>query len=114
MAVLYGDLDYAHPFREGNSRTLRHFSEQLAKQAGFDLDWSRSNADGLSRDQLYVARDLAVTERAFPGLDRNRAMETNDRAEYEAWAMFASRYQEYPKLKDVLRSAVQAHDTPDL
>lgn len=111
LATLYGDLDHAHPFREGNSRTLRHFTEQLAKESGFDLDWSRSNADAASRDHLYIARDLAVTERAFPGLDRQRAMDTNDRAEYEAWAMFAGRHQEHPRLKDVLRSAVQARDT---
>ncbi len=107
LAMLYGGLDRAHPFREGNSRTLRHFTEQLAKESGFDLDWSRSDADATSRDSLYIARDLAVTERAFPGLDRQRAMDTNDRAEYEAWVMFAGRYQAHPRLKDVLRLAMQ-------
>src|SRR3546814_6002633 len=41
-ATLYGDLDYLHPFREGNSRSLRVFTDQLASATGHDLDWQRS------------------------------------------------------------------------
>ena len=41
LAKLYGDLDHAHPFVEGNSRTLRTFTQQLAKEAGYRLDWIR-------------------------------------------------------------------------
>jgi cell filamentation protein len=29
-----------HPFREGNSRTLRTFFAQLTREAGWELDWS--------------------------------------------------------------------------
>ncbi len=38
MTGLYGDLDYLHPFGEGNSRTLRVFTAQLATEAGHALD----------------------------------------------------------------------------
>ncbi len=85
MAQLYGDLDYFHPFSEGNSRTLRTFTRQLAAAAGFVLDWSPSTADGVTRDALYRARDVAVMHRAFPGLDEQRAMATDDRMEYETY-----------------------------
>ncbi len=85
MARFYADLDYLHPFSEGNSRTLRTFTRQLAREAGFDLDWAPRNADGSTRDRLYRARDLAVIHRAFPKLDEPRAMETDDRMEYETY-----------------------------
>ncbi len=107
LTKLYGDLDHAHPFKEGNSRTLRTFTAQVAKEAGYHLDWDTTNADGKSRDKLYIARDLAVTERAFPGLNREKAMTTQDRAESEAWAMFASRHQGAARLDELIRQSLR-------
>jgi fido (protein-threonine AMPylation protein) len=40
LARLYGDLDRAHGFYEGNSRTLRKFTRELALAAGHTLDWT--------------------------------------------------------------------------
>ncbi|MFC3859545.1 Fic family protein [Deinococcus antarcticus] len=68
ISQLYADLDHAHPFREGNSRTLREFTHQLAQNAGYELEWSSTNADAEARNRLYVARDVAVYERHYPGL----------------------------------------------
>ncbi len=85
LATLYGDLDHAHGFYEGNSRTLREFTRQLASEACYSLDWVKTGVGTKERNQLYVARDLAVFERAFPGLTEDKAMKTADRAEYEAW-----------------------------
>ena len=84
LAGLYGDLDHAHGFYEGNSRTLREFTRELAAEAGFRLDWARIGLDATARNRLYIARDLAVMERAFPGLTAESAMQTTSRAEYEA------------------------------
>ena len=84
LAKLYGDLDFTHSFHEGNSRTLRELTRSLAQAAGYDLNWTSTNVDAAERNRLYVARDIAVLERAFPGLTPQRGMETNDRAEYEA------------------------------
>ena len=39
LAKLYADLDFCHPFNEGNSRSLRAFLSQLARREGFDLSW---------------------------------------------------------------------------
>jgi fido (protein-threonine AMPylation protein) len=78
IAELYGDLDYAHGFYEGNSRTLREFTRELALEAGYNLDWTGTDIGTKERNELYLARDLAVLERAYPD------PEFHDRAEYEA------------------------------
>lgn len=35
---IFGDVNYVHPFREGNGRTQLYYLEQLAEQAGHPLD----------------------------------------------------------------------------
>jgi cell filamentation protein len=90
LAELYGDLDHAHGFNEGNSRTLREFSRELAEEAGFNLDWVKTGIEAQQRNELYIARDLAVLDRAFPDLTEDKAMQTNDRAEYEAYCVMAN------------------------
>jgi cell filamentation protein len=109
MAQFYADLDYLHPFSEGNSRTLRTFTRHVSREAGFDLDWSPSNADGTTRDQLYRARDLAVIHRAFPNLDEQRAMETDDRMEYETYWVLKKLQQATP-LEVIIRQYTTLHE----
>ena len=58
-AFYYGEMDGTHPFREGNSRTLRQFFVDLARGAGFDLDWSACGVTEDARQALYRARDAA-------------------------------------------------------
>jgi cell filamentation protein len=113
MATLYGDLDYLHPFQEGNSRTLRAFTSQLAREAGYELQWGGTNVNAEARDRLYVARDKEVIARAFPGLDRERAMETQSRAEYEAYVQVLARYQEAPELRTLVREATVKAASPE-
>nr|WP_256123832.1 Fic family protein [Endobacter medicaginis] len=114
MASLYGDLDRAHCFFEGNSRTLREFTRTLALDAGWLLDWTPAGAGAAARNRLYLARDIAVLERAYPGLTEERAMRTSDRAEYEAWFMIeqvktASR----TTLSEIIRGGLRPATTPD-
>ena len=71
-------------FTRAIRRTLREFTRSLALASGYDLDWTPTNVTTSERNRLYVARDIAVLERAFPGLTPERGMLTNDRAEYEA------------------------------
>jgi cell filamentation protein len=59
-AYFYGELDAIHPFREGNSRTLRLFFHGLAHHAGYFADWRILEPPESARDTLYRARDLAV------------------------------------------------------
>jgi cell filamentation protein len=60
VAHFYGELDAVHPFREGNSRTLRLFFSGLASTADHQLDWRILAAEERFREQLYEARDFAV------------------------------------------------------
>jgi len=60
LAWYYSELDAIHPFRDGNSRTLRAFAADLAEAAGFRLDWAPAAQAAEQRQQLYHARDLAV------------------------------------------------------
>jgi cell filamentation protein len=60
LAYYYGELDAIHPFRDGNSRTLRAFAADLAKAAGHRLEWARTGQTEDDRQHLYHARDLAV------------------------------------------------------
>jgi cell filamentation protein len=60
LAYYYSELDAIHAFREGNSRTLRAFTSDLARSAGHRLDWARTAKTEEQRLQLYHARDLAV------------------------------------------------------
>jgi cell filamentation protein len=60
LAYYYGELDAIHAFRDGNSRTLRAFTADLAEAAGHRLDWAMVAQRAKNRKQLYHARDLAV------------------------------------------------------
>lgn len=62
IGKLYAELDYVHPFSDGNSRTLREFTRQLAEESGYKLDWDRFNTSPDARDMLYIARDLSVND----------------------------------------------------
>ena len=55
-------------FMKANSRTLREYTRELAEVGGFALNWTKSGVGAKERNELYVARDLAVYEREFPGL----------------------------------------------
>ena len=39
--MIVGDINYIHPFREGNGRTQLQYLKQLAEQAGHRLDLAR-------------------------------------------------------------------------
>ena len=45
-ANIIGDVNYVHPFREGNGRTQMHYLKQLAEQAGHPLDLTKIHAVG--------------------------------------------------------------------
>lgn len=63
LAHHYDQVNYLHPFREGNGRTQRIFWTQIAASAGYDLDWSQ--VTGAQNDQ--ASRD-AMERRDFTGL----------------------------------------------
>ena len=47
LAKFYCELNFGHPFREGNGRTQREFIRELAAYNGFKLDWEKANSKEL-------------------------------------------------------------------
>ena len=66
LGKLYTELDYIHSFPDGNSRTLREFTRQLADESGYRLDWEQFGKSPVGRDLLYIARDRSVNKLALP------------------------------------------------
>lgn len=50
LAHYMGEINAAHPFREGNGRVQRAFCAQLAERAGYFIDF-----DQVSREEMYAA-----------------------------------------------------------
>lgn len=101
LAKLYVELDYIHPFAEGNSRTLRTFTKQLVNESGYELDWERFAASDAGRDMLYIARDLSVNQLAKPHLQHEASM--------RKVIFSADRLEGNRDLPDLLRDAVRPH-----
>lgn len=60
LSKLCAELDYQHPFTEGNSRTIRLFVSDMASKHGIELDWQNT---AKNKDELYRARDFEVASR---------------------------------------------------
>jgi cell filamentation protein len=45
LAYYYDQLNYIHPFREGNGRSQRVFWSRIARDAGYEIDWSLIEGD---------------------------------------------------------------------
>ncbi len=55
-AFYLGEINAAHPFREGNGRTQREFIRQLAAQVGHTISWA-----GFTQEQMVAASILSHT-----------------------------------------------------
>lgn len=67
LAHHYDQLNYIHPFREGNGRVQRIFWSRVAQDAGYEIDWSaivgdeNNEASRLAAEQM----DLSALEKMF-------------------------------------------------
>lgn len=60
IGEIYVQLDYLHPFPDGNSRTIREFTRNLSYDCGYNLDWSKFVLTNADYDRLYLGRDISV------------------------------------------------------
>ena len=60
-AVIIGDINYIHPFREGNGRTQLQYLKQLAGTAGHRLELAR-----IERDRWIEASIVSHSARYDP------------------------------------------------
>lgn len=66
LAVAYNGLNAVHPFREGNGRTQRAWISDLARGAGYQLDWSLVHGPRNDRiSQLARTGDLGPLKQMF-------------------------------------------------
>jgi cell filamentation protein len=68
VASIIGDLNYVHPFREGNGRTQLQYLKQLARRAGHDVDltklkraaWQEASRAAHQTDYSQMAKQIAA------------------------------------------------------
>jgi len=54
-AYYWGEINALHPFREGNGRTQREFMTQLAREAGYILDWTKVEQEAMIEASIRSA-----------------------------------------------------------
>lgn len=51
-----GELNVLHPFREGNGRAIREFVGQLARVAGYSIDWTSTERSEMTQASIEAYR----------------------------------------------------------
>jgi len=65
---IMGDINYVHPFREGNGRAQLQYLKQLAEQAGHPIDLTRFPSEGwIGASRAAHQGDYGPLARAFGG-----------------------------------------------
>lgn len=62
LAYYYDQLNYIHPFREGNGRTQRLFWTRVAHDAGYDIDWDKIVGDENNEASRLAANDMDLSK----------------------------------------------------
>jgi fido (protein-threonine AMPylation protein) len=58
----YNEINYGHYFREGNGRSGRIFFSQMAKEAGYDIQWERMDVERYYRAVVEAAKTDRLDE----------------------------------------------------
>ncbi|HUC90078.1 MAG TPA: Fic family protein [Patescibacteria group bacterium] len=61
LAYFYDQLNYIHPFREGNGRAQRVFWNRVAKNAGYEIDWTLVVGDENDEASRLAAEDMDLS-----------------------------------------------------
>lgn len=81
----YDQVNYVHPFREGNGRTQRMFWDRITRDAGYELDWQQIT--GATNDKACrVAaeqRDLSELHAMFDRIVQPAGERGGRTSEYE-------------------------------
>jgi cell filamentation protein len=95
-AYYWAAMLHAHPYREGNGRSIRVWIEDLAHHAGHELDWTRSSAErnvhvavaAANGDYEPMRALLSVAAGGTVGVDREvAALDDLDKLQHgQAWA----------------------------
>jgi len=74
LAYFYDQLNYIHPFREGNGRVQRIFWSRIAHDAGYEIDWSEVTGDENNEASRLAAEkmDLSKLESMLTKITKSR------------------------------------------
>ncbi|MEY8567147.1 Fic family protein [Corynebacteriaceae bacterium 7-707] len=84
VADHWAELTMVHPFQDGNSRTQRFFFDQMLRNAGWSVDWTRINAErahaaryvgAATVDPSFLAQTLLPGVRDGTGADTDTESE---------------------------------------
>jgi cell filamentation protein len=56
-AQIVGDVNHAHPFREGNTRTQLQYLQQLGEQAGHNIDLTKIDRDAWNEAKIQAGHE---------------------------------------------------------
>lgn len=75
-----GELNVLHPFREGNGRSIREFIGQLARDAGYGIDWQEIDRAAMTRAPIEAyegdsSRMASLILSGLRDLDREFALD---------------------------------------
>lgn len=65
LTDFYANVNYLHPFREGNGRTQRLYFRQLAQRAGYRLDFSATDSVHMLIATIHAASGVEETLRSL-------------------------------------------------
>lgn len=79
LAYFYEQLNFIHPFREGNGRTQRIFWTRIAADAGFDIAWRKVVGDELNQASAIgrEKHDLKPLEVMFEKIVAEKGLHRN-------------------------------------
>ncbi len=61
LAYFYDQLNYIHPFREGNGRTQRIFWTRVARDAGYEISWEEIVGDENDEVSRLAAEEMDLS-----------------------------------------------------
>ncbi|MEK4983599.1 Fic/DOC family protein [Bacillus sp. FSL K6-6540] len=70
LGRVWGDINYLHPFREGNGRSTREYIRCIAANAGYEIDWSRA-----SKEEILMAAKTDNYEPLLNQVVRNKTID---------------------------------------
>lgn len=62
LAYFYDQLNFIHPFREGNGRSQRVFWGRVARDAGYRIDWSLVDDDENDKASRIAAENMDLSK----------------------------------------------------
>ncbi len=62
LAYYYDQLNFIHPFREGNGRVQRLFWSRVSKDAGYEIDWSATVGNENDEASRAAAEDMDLSK----------------------------------------------------